>query len=639
MCGIFGFSGTRNAAKVVLEGLKRLEYRGYDSWGIVVRQKAEGSSLSVVKRVGQIGKVQKLDLPDSSVALGHTRWATHGGVTEKNAHPHLSSDGSFALAQNGIVENFQKLKDELLGNGWKFQTETDTEVIVRLIEQSRLDLQKTELDLEVLQKAIGQLKGRNTVALLTKSGEIFAYRYGSPLLAGRSDSGDLFISSDTLSLAGVIYQVLPIENGQLIHINKDELAVYELSSLQKQEVNFQKAEIKAQDRSKGEYEHYMKKEIMETPEVLQRVAETPVERLQEAAELMDAAQRVYTIGSGTAGVAAAQIAFYLREIAGVEAVSLVGAEALDYLGLFQKGDVLIVPSQSGETADVLEILELAKQKGVKIISHVNMPGSSMTRLSDLYFPAQAGPEICVMSTKVFVVQIAWGWLLAQQVRSQESAVNSTVISTRATRSKRRGEISFDNAKKDSSTSLGMTNVVDMASQAGERLRKLARELEAFLKNQKAQEQLQDLAKMLVKKNDIFLLGKYQNVQIIREGMIKLIEGSYKHAHAIPAGDLKHFAITLMEEGVVVLFVYSDDKSKSDVLSAASEVKARGATIIGFGPEENDIFDQNVVLPFADVETSAIGNAISLQLLAYYLAVELGHDVDHPRNIAKSVTVK
>lgn len=616
MCGIFGFSGTRNAAKVVLEGLKRLEYRGYDSWGIVVRQKAEGSSLSVVKKVGQIGKVQKLDLPDSSVALGHTRWATHGSVTEKNAHPHLSSDGSFALAQNGIVENFQELKDELLGNGWKFQTETDTEVIVRLIEQSRLDLQKTELDLEVLQKAIGQLKGRNTVALLTKSGEIFAYRYGSPLLAGRSDSGDLFISSDILSLAGVIDQVLPIENCQLIHINKDELAVYELSSLQKQEDNFQKTEIKAQDRSKGEYEHYMKKEIMETPEVLQRVAETPVERIQEAAELMDAAQRVYTIGSGTAGVAAAQIAFYLREIAGVEAVSLVGAEALDYLGLFQKGDVLIAPSQSGETADVLEILELAKQKGVKILSHVNMPGSSMTRLSDLYFPAQAGPEICVMSTKVFVAQIAWGFLLARQVKARsQHAMAAMPWKTKAKKS----------------------NVILSNSEGS--LKGLATEIEEFLKNQKAQGQLQDLAKMLAKKNDIFLLGKYQNVQIIREGMIKLIEGSYKHAHAIPAGDLKHFAITLMEEGVVVLFVYSDDKSKSDVLSAASEVKARGATIIGFGPEENDIFDQNVVLPFADLETSAIGNVVALQLLAYYLAVEIGHDVDHPRNIAKSVTVK
>jgi glucosamine--fructose-6-phosphate aminotransferase (isomerizing) len=280
----------------------------------------------------------------------------------------------------------------------------------------------------------------------------------------------------------------------------------------------------------------------------------------------------------------------------IPAVGLVGADALEYLPLLQSGDVMIAPSQSGETADVLEILEAAQAKGVKIVSYVNMPASTMTRLADVSFLANAGPEICVMSTKVFTSQVAWGYLVAKAAAGQYE---------------------------------------DALGQLG----KLLEQTRAYLRDGNHRQQLKELAAWLSTKKDIFLLAKGANFQIIREGMVKLIEGSYIHAHALPAGDLKHYAITLIEDGTPVIVVSSADATRSDVLTAAHEVQARGAAVVHIGPEEvGESFARSVMTP--DVgELSAIMNVIPLQVLAYELAVLLGHDVDHPRNIAKSVTVK
>ncbi len=588
MCGIFGYSGSKNASEIILEGLKRLEYRGYDSWGIAIL----ADQIKVQKQVGAIGDLNVLNsqlrTTNSQLGIGHTRWATHGGVSEANAHPHFSTDKSFCLAQNGIVENFQFLKNELSKKDYKFKSETDTEVIVRLIEEK---LKQTASFKEAVREAFLDLEGRNTIILLTTGGQIIACRNGSPLVIGLKGE-EVFFSSDTLSFAPYVSDFLVVENGQMVTWN-GELELFDIKSnkalpLKKEKINLESSKV-----DKEGYDHFMLKEIHESPYVISQV--TNQDSNEEFIKALKQAKNIYTIGSGTAGIAASQIAFYLRQIAKLNARSVIGADFYDYYDLLGEDDLIIAPSQSGETADVLEVLEIAKKKGVSIASYVNMPGSTMSRISDYKFQALAGPEICVMSTKVFTSQIAWGYMVAKIVSGKGAS-------------------------------------------GRENLKNLVGQMEDYLNTEKNHKLIQDLAEKLAKSKDIFLLGKYQNFNIVLEGMVKIIEGSYIHAHGIPAGDLKHYAITLMEKGVPVIVALSEDIAKDDVINVINQVKARGATVIGISPIPYSGFDIHIPVP--DIgETSAILNIIPLQLLAYYLAVELGHNVDKPRNIAKSVTVK
>ena len=376
-----------------------MEYRGYDSWGIAV----VADQISLSKKVGAIGDLDTVNnLPKSKVGIGHTRWATHGGISETNAHPHFSSDKSFVLAQNGIVENYQNLKSKLQKKGYKFKTETDTEVIVRLIEEKL----KTAKDLkEAVRQAFLVLEGRNTIIILSKDGQIIAVRNGSPLVVGIKE-GEVFFSSDTLSFAPYVSSIIVVENGQMAHYD-GKISVVDIKSNKALPHRFEKINFKSSKVDKEGYKHFMIKEIQESPYVINQVLNQDLEVLQEFAETLKKAENIYTIGSGTAGIAASQIAFYLRTFGKINAQSVIGADIYDYYDLLTKDDLIIAPSQSGETADVLEVLEIAKKKGVKIASYVNMPGSTMSRMSDYPFMSNAGPEICVMSTKVFTSQIAW----------------------------------------------------------------------------------------------------------------------------------------------------------------------------------------------------------------------------------------
>jgi glucosamine--fructose-6-phosphate aminotransferase (isomerizing) len=590
MCGIFGYIGKkRNATQAVFEGLKRLDYRGYDSWGLAVVQ---DSNIILTKHVGLINK-NLLKLPKAELAIGHTRWATNGAVTRVNAHPHYASDKSFVLAHNGICENFAKLKVLLKKKGYRFISQTDTEVIVHLIEQQQKRVKNL---LEAVRLAFKQLKGRNTIIILAKNGQIIAARNGSPLVVGVTDNfSEIYFSSDTLSFAPYVTKILVLDNGQMVTARINNLKVFNIQNGKQVKYQFEKNELTDSAVGKNKYPHFMLKEIYEEPLVIRRLLEQPDDGYQKLAFTIKKAGQVYCLGSGTAGAAASQIAYYLRVFASIPAVGLIGAEACDYYNLIGKNDLLIAPSQSGETADVLEVLELARKKGAKIASFVNMPGSMITRLSDFKFMAQAGPEICVMSTKIFVSQLAWGYMLTKTVEGK-------------------------------------------AAQAKTDLKSLADKIEQFLDNKKAISQIKNLAQTLAKKPHIFLLGKGQNLQIIKEGMVKIVEGAYVHAHAIAAGDLKHYAITLMEPGVPVIFVVSNDSVKTDVLNAVYQTKARGAQIIGIASQPCSGFDQFIKVPDLG-PTSAIINIVPLQLLAYYMAVSLGHNVDKPRNIAKSVTVK
>ncbi len=587
MCGIFGYVGQRNASEIVLQGLKRLEYRGYDSWGIAVL----ADEIKLEKKVGAIGDLETAgNLPASGIGIGHTRWATHGGVSDLNAHPHFSTDKSFCLAQNGIVENYQTLKGKLIQKGYKFQTETDTEIIVRLVED---EYKRTKDFFEAVRLAFLQLEGRNTVIALTKEGEIVAARNGSPLVIG-VEGDEIFFSSDTLSFAPYAKKMIVVENGQLVSYKDGDIKIIEISG---KEIKYKLEDVSLKDNTidKEGYKHFMLKEVNEIPYSINHLATLDTKEYEDFIKAIKKTSSVYTIGSGTAGVAAAQIAFYLREIGKIKAVSLIGADSYEYLDLFKKDDLLIAVSQSGETADVLEVLEAAKRMGVKIASYVNMHGSTMTRISDFKFMSGAGPEICVVSTKVFASQIAWGYLIAKMVTGK-------------------------------------------GSDGQENLSKLSEAIETYLNTEDNHQQTKSLAKHLITKKDIFLLGKAQNYNIIREGMVKIIECSYKHAHAMPAGDLKHYAITIMEEGVPVIVAVSKDNVRSEVLNAVNEVRARGAQVIGISEEKVDNFDYLLKVPQVG-ETASIMNLIPLYLLAYYMASELGHNVDKPRNLAKSVTVK
>ena len=590
MCGIFGYVGEkRDATEAVMEGLRRLDYRGYDSWGVAVLDSEE---IKIEKQVGIVHKDRPV-LPEATVGIGHTRWATHGKVSVPNAHPHYASDRSFVLAHNGIVENAEKLKQQLTKGGYAFVSETDTEAIVRLVEEKRKCTKSLE---EAVRLAFKELDGRNTIILLDTNGDVIAARNGSPLVLGISkNERELYFSSDVFSFAPHVEKILVLNNGEMAVCREKKFTVFNIGSGKKLKPVFEQNLLKDVSVDKHGHPHFMEKEIEEAPFVIRHVVAEEDAKYKKLATAIKKARNVYCCGSGTAGAAAAQMAYYLRSIGGINAKELIGAEAHEYATLIGKGDLLIAPSQSGETADVLEVLEHAKKRGALIASQVNMPGSMMTRMSDYPFMANAGPEICVMSTKIFVSQIAWGYLVAKSVAGELADGKKQLLAT-------------------------------------------ARTIEKMLANKAYIGEIKSLAHKLAKKEHIFLLGKGQNLQIIKEGMVKIIEGAYVHAHAIAAGDLKHYAITLMEKGVPVIVVISNDEVKASVLNAVHEVSARGASVIGLAPERHDAFEDYLHVPDTG-ETSAIATIIPFQLLAYHMAVTLGHNVDKPRNIAKSVTVK
>lgn len=589
MCGIFGYVGTENAQETIINGLKRLEYRGYDSWGVAVKH---NGSLDITKKVGAIGDIE---IPSKKthacIGIGHTRWATHGGTTERNAHPHIATDKSFVLAQNGIVENYQELKTLLKKKGCQFKTETDTEVIVRLVEEKR----KSEKSLrEAVRQAFLELKGRNTIILLTtEEDHIIAIRNGSPLVVGIGNN-EYFFSSDTLSFADRTDRVFLIDDNQVVEYFDKQLGLFNAKTGRKLKPKISKLDHEVTNIDKDGFDHYMLKEIVEQKDTIREAIQYTEAEYQPLVDAMKKAGMIYTVGAGTAGFAAGQIAYFIRKYANLHTTEMKSYETDSYRNLFKKGDVVIGVSQSGETADTLEALEIAKSSGARIASIVNMVGSTTTRMSDFPYFTRSGPEICVASTKAFTAQIAWGLVLAH-----------------ATAGKYNEGVSAVNA-------------------ASEKLK------EYFTKDLFSR--IQGLARKLTKHDHCFVLGKGAHYNIALEGALKVKEITYKHFEGFAAGELKHGVIALIEKGTPVFVIVSDDEFKDDMLTAASEVKSRGACTIGIAKEKNNLFDYHI--PGIDAGTAdPITKVIPFQLLSYFLGVELGNDVDKPRNLAKSVTVK
>lgn len=589
MCGIFGYVGKKNAKNVILEGLTRLEYRGYDSWGVAV---LKDNKIEVIKKIGTIGKPKDIaTLPEASIGIGHTRWATHGGVTETNAHPHLSTDGNFILAQNGIVENYQELKKTLTEKGYPFYSQTDTEVIVRLIEEKH----KTQSDLkEAVRMAFLDLKGRNTIILIDKvNNRIISVRNGSPLVLGLG-TNEYYIASDTLSFSDKTDLIVYLNNYEIVECDNAGLKISDVRS--GKEITYKPIKVNHGDTeiNKEGFDHFMLKEIVDQKHTIRDAVQYTLEDLKPFIDAIKKARHVYTVGAGTAGFAAGQIAFFLRKYAQVNAIELRSYEVGSYSEIFGDKDLLIAVSQSGETADTIEAIEIAREKGVKIASIVNMIGSTTSRISDFQFFSRSGPEICVASTKAFTAQSAWGLLIALSIAGKYSEAIDIIY-----------------------------NVSD--------------KLENYFTNE-LYSQIKKFVKSLVKKEHFFILGRDHNYYTALEGALKVKEITYKHFEGFASGELKHGVIALVEKGTPVFIIVSNDKYKDDMLSAAAEVRARGAFVVGIGKENNELFDEFIATPDGGL-ADPIASIIPFQLISYFLGVELGNSPDKPRNLAKSVTVK
>lgn len=597
MCGIIAYSGGKDAAKVVLEGLKKLEYRGYDSWGIAA---LAGNSIASIKRIGKIGQVKYDEIKaaikgQNHVAIAHTRWATHGGVTEQNTHPHFDCRQRIAVVHNGIVENHQQLKEELASKGHVFASQTDTEIIPHLIE----DYYEGSDFGAAARKAANRLHGRSAfVAVDSGSKKIVAVRKGAPLIIGvhEDSSEEFFIASDITAFLDHTNKVKYLDDSEMavIGTGSDGVRFFKLET--GEEVHKRIVEIHwHQDKIEKEgYDHFLIKEIMEQKETLLRAISQDDAKLLIVAESIKNAFGTFFVGCGTAGKVCMAADYLFSKIARKHVNSVVASEFANYQDYLTPKTLMIAVSQSGETADVLEAIEVAKRKDVKVVSLLNVFGSTMMRMSDDFFMVNAGAERAVVSTKATTAQLAVVTLLAYATAGKLQE--------------------------------GKLLLINAASAVNDML------------NPRYDEHIRKLALLLHEKNDAFIIGRGLNYSIALEAAIKLQETCYINAQGFAGGELKHGPLALIEEGTPCIALVPNDETKAAILGNATEVKARGGYIIGISPENNAIFDYWIKVP--DVgNASPIVNIIPVQILAYHMAVLRGCDPDYPRNLAKVCTTK
>ncbi len=591
MCGIFGYIGTRiDAPKLALAGLQLLEYRGYDSWGIAA--KIENEELRVEKYIGKIAENQKnfrLSKQKSQIAIGHTRWATHGGVTEKNAHPHLDCTKQVAVLHNGIVENFAELKEELVNKGHTFISETDTEVITHLIE----DQLKTEDFPSAVLKTFIMLKGMNAiVAVYAPTNSIIAAKSGSPLVIGKGKDG-LYIASDVSGIIKHTRNILFLKDNEMAVLKKD-VTLFSLPDGLPLKPAFEKIDWKIEDAEKGTYPHFMIKEIHEQPKVIQNIAKNYAEQADKLAEVIANAKGTFFIGAGTASYACISGVYLFSKIAGAH-VNHASASEFNYLEDFiNKKSLIIALSQSGETIDIVEPLNTVKKKKSTIVAIVNVLGSTIYRMADYKLLLGAGPEKAVASTKAYIAKLCILLLLAFSMKKKNTYITELLART-----------------------------------AGEVTRLLKKEQIAHIEK---------IADILKDKEHIYGIGRGVSYPSALEAAMKIKEVSYIHMEGLAGGELKHGSIALISPGTPCIVFAPNDETYEATISNAMEIKARGGIIIGVSHKKHFVFDHFIEVHDMQ-EASIIAQIIPMQLLAYFLAVKRGFDPDKPRNLAKSVTVK
>ncbi|HEX6080227.1 MAG TPA: glutamine--fructose-6-phosphate transaminase (isomerizing) [Methylomirabilota bacterium] len=599
MCGIFGYVGgdagsgkdRADAAAIVLRGLKKLEYRGYDSWGIAV---AHDGRAALDKHVGKIGEAS-VALPPSPVGVGHTRWATHGGVTEPNAHPHLDCRGRLALIHNGIVSNYRELRDTLDLSRHPLRSETDTEVIVHLLEDR---LARTPDGPEQLVAAVvavfRQLEGLNAVAVLdARTGRLAVAKSGSPIVLGWGGNGN-FLASDYSALLEHTRRVTFLEDQQAALIDADGIRVFDVGSGAEIAPAVTEVEWEAAATELSGYPDFLSKEIHEQPAVLRRVAAESGAHVRALAGMVREAHDVFAVGCGTASHAALAAQYVLARIAGRRVTFATGSEFAYLKDFVAAGALVMAFSQSGETIDVIDAVREARRRKAKVAALVNVEGSSLWRLADRAFPLGAGPERCVLSTKSFAAKLALLLMTAHEL-------------------------------------IGRLDVGASLVQAA------AEETERLLRDER-RTLIRRIAEQIHRHEHMFVIGRGPSYPLALEAALKIKEVSYIHAEGFAGGELKHGVIALIEPGTPALVLAPRDETYDDVMSGALQMKARGAMIIGVSPEPHEAFDAHI--PVADLgPATAIINAVPAQLLGYYLCLLRGHDPDKPRNLAKSVTVK
>ena len=612
MCGIVGYVGTEQAAPILLAGLSKLEYRGYDSAGIAIRNEDTGD-ITVVKAKGRLKilseKTNEGHAVPGTCGIGHTRWATHGEPSENNAHPHCTDDKSVVLVHNGIIENYQELKDKLIKSGYAFYSQTDTEIAVKLVDYY---YRKTGTPLEAISRAMLRIRGSYAFGIMFHDhpGKIFAARKDSPLIIGKSQTGCL-IASDVPAILDKTRNVYYIGNHEIAELSQDEIHFY---NIDREEIQKEQVEIKwdAESAEKGGYEHFMLKEIHEQPRAVRDtigayvkdgkidLSETGLtdEKLQEI-------ERIYIVACGSAYHVGMVGKYVIEELADIPVEVDLASEFRYRNPKLVKNSLVVIVSQSGETADSLAALRLAKERKIPVLGIVNVVGSSIARESDYILYTYAGPEISVATTKAYSTQLIAMYLLAIQA----------------------------------------AKVKDVISE--ERYAALIEELgtlpEKIQKTLDDKERIQWFASKYANAKDVFFIGRGIDYAIRREGSLKMKEISYIHSEAYAAGELKHGTISLIEDGILVVGVATQAALFEKTISNMVEVKSRGAYLMGLTTYGNynieDTADFAVYVPQTESFFATSLAIVPLQLMGYYVSVAKGLDVDKPRNLAKSVTVE
>lgn len=618
MCGIVGFTGNRQAAPILLNGLSKLEYRGYDSSGLAVRD-GEGDPV-IVKAKGRLRILaEKTDNGNSvrgSCGIGHTRWATHGEPSEMNAHPHVSDDRSVVAVHNGIIENYQELKDKLIRNGYGFYSQTDTEVAVKLIDYYYKKYHAGPID--ALAKAMVRIRGSYALAVMFRDypEEIYVARKDSPMIIGVTDgedgkSGNAYVASDVPAILNYTRNVYYIGNLEMGRLFKGSAEFYNLDGdqIEKEQVTIQ---WDAESAEKGGFEHFMMKEIYEQPKAISDTLHSFVkddridfEGIGLDEETIKAIRQIHIVACGSAYHAGIVAQYVIEDLVKIPVRVELASEFRYRRLLLDKDSLVVVISQSGETADSLAALREAKKKGIRTLAIVNVVGSSIAREADYVFYTLAGPEIAVATTKAYSAQLIAGYLLAIEF------------------GRVRGELSE------------------------ERCNALVSELQTIPDKVKRviedKDRLQWFASKFANARDIFFIGRGIDYAVSLEGSLKMKEISYIHSEAYAAGELKHGTISLIEDGKLVIGVLTQKDLFEKTVSNMVEVKSRGAYLMGLTSYGNyvieDTVDFTVYIPVTDEHFMASLAVVPLQLLGYYVSLARGLDVDKPRNLAKSVTVE
>jgi glucosamine--fructose-6-phosphate aminotransferase (isomerizing) len=620
MCGIIGYTGRQEASPILIDGLQRLEYRGYDSAGVAIAPNGDHETPKVVKkaaRVEALAKLVKEARLHGKCGIGHTRWATHGKVSDVNAHPHCSSDGKIVLAHNGVIENYAQLRDSLKALGYTFKSETDTEVLANLVAMYYDRLSKTagtqNLLEEAVRHALGDVEGTYGIAVMAADnpGEIVGARKGSPLILGVG-RGENMLASDVNAFAGRMQNVVYLDDGQIVRMNKDDFTISTLSNETVAPV-LNKISWRSEDAELGKFPHFMLKEIFEQPASLenamrgrfsQDLSTAQFGGLEMTARELRQVDRILFLGCGTAWHACLLAKHMIEKYARIPV-------DVDYASEFryrnpplEKNTLVFAVSQSGETLDTLEAQREAQRKGYRVLGILNVVGSTMARENDGGIYQHSGPEIGVASTKAFTAQV----LVASML------------------------------------SLFFARTRDMSFPEGREMVKAFQELPALVSHVLDQADLiEKIAKKYAKNNDFLFLGRLEMFPVALEGALKLKEISYIHAEGYPAAEMKHGPIALICPKCPTVVIATSGEMFKKSISSIQEVKARKGPVIAVTNCPKDfpegLADEMIVLPKAHECIQPILATIPLQLLSYYIAVERGCDVDKPRNLAKSVTVE